>query len=370
MSIVAFVLGSQRFEGKNWENVEIDDDLIRYNPFSFSWPVQTNWSKLVAQAVDEAGGKGWVTEFAGSTSGFAEQVSNQVESGSFATEEDEEAALALLEVLEAHPYMTRLYTRVSAEEMTLDPIFGRSSGGDVSRTHQLSATVDGVDVCSADTPDSVDPCEFVTCGAAGICRVAMNGDAGAAGAPAEVAACGCLPGATARTTFAPDGTATVICQDARMSFLNPGDQEAGMPTLPDPCATFDCGSFGHCTPVNMTPTCVCDEGYVAIGSFGDDGRVTTCVEPLDPVPTDFYDNRLPELPSELPGGREVAVPEPASSGSGGSSNSTDSTSSRGASASGASGGGCSIAGERRASGLLALALLGLAGWVRRGRERH
>jgi hypothetical protein len=85
----------------------------------------------------------------------------------------------------------------------------------------------------------------------------------------------------------------VICQDQRMSFLNPGDQEAGAETLPDPCATFDCGEHGSCLAVNMTPTCVCDQGYVAIGAFTPAGRTTTCVVPDQPIEAEFYQRTLP-----------------------------------------------------------------------------
>jgi hypothetical protein len=52
-----------------------------------------------------------------------------------------------------------------------------------------------------------------------------------------------------------------------MSFLNPGDRETPEATpLAEPCVGFDCGA-GTCVPMNMTPTCVCDEGMVATGRF-------------------------------------------------------------------------------------------------------
>jgi hypothetical protein len=189
--------------------------------------------------------------------------------------------------------------------MTLDPILGRTTLGDVARERQLVQFVNGVDQCPAS--GTTDPCRFVTCGAGGICRTVPVDDG--LGGTTEAAACGCVPGATARTTFAPDGTATVICQDRRMSFLNPGDQQDDMQALPDPCATFSCGAFGSCVSVNMTPTCVCQEGYVAIGGFDDSGvRQTTCVSPSEAIPDSFYDGRLPELPEDTPGGVEVDVP--------------------------------------------------------------
>jgi len=169
MGIVVFVLGQQRYEGKNWDNIAIADDQIKFNPFSYRFPIATNWTQLVAKGVDEAGGQGWVTEFAGSSATYAEQVGAQVQNNNFATPEDREAAQALLASLQAYPYLTRLYTRVSAEEMTSDPVFGRSAGGDVSTNHQLSRFVDGVDQCP-EVPVSTDPCDFTTCGAGGLCR--------------------------------------------------------------------------------------------------------------------------------------------------------------------------------------------------------
>jgi hypothetical protein len=320
MGIVVFVLGQQRYEGKNWDNIEIADDQIKYDFFSDRYPNATNWTQLVAKGVDEHGGQGWVTEFAGSSATYAEQVGTQVQNDNFATPEDREAAQVLLASLQAYPYLTRLYTRVSAEEMTSDPIFGRSALGDVSTSHQLSRFVNGVDQCAMGPRVSTDPCDFTSCGAAGLCRpipVANTGMSmvsnGSVDPSAPVAGCACWAGATARLTYAPDGTTTVVCQDGRLSFLNPGDSDdqGGGEVLPDPCAGFSCGSNGQCISMNLTPTCVCDQGYVAVGQITADGtRQMNCVKPADAVPAAFYANTLPSLPKELPGGREVKLTEP------------------------------------------------------------
>lgn len=319
MSLVVFILGDQRYEAKNWENVTIDDSELRFAPYT--WPALTNWPILVAKGVDAAGGQGWVTEFAGSTESFVTQIQAQIEADTFNAEEDREAAHALLEVIEPHPYLTRLYSRLSAEEMTSDPIFGRSSGDDVDQVHEIQQSMD-TDACTFDAP--TEACDFVTCGAGGICRTAAVDDGN--GGEQIVTGCGCVAGATARTTFAPDGTATVICQDQRMSFLNSGDQEAGAETLPDGCAEFDCGEHGTCVPVNLTPTCVCEQGYIAVGNFTEDGqRETTCIAPTEAIEASFYDRQLPALPENMPGGRDDVMP-PAGGGSGGGSTiSTSST---------------------------------------------
>jgi len=79
-----------------------------------------------------------------------------------------------------------------------------------------------------------------------------------------------------------------------MSFVNPGDQQAGAEALPDPCATFDCGEHGSCLAMNMTPTCVCETGYVAIASAEGGGRGTTCVAPNLPIAAEFYSLTLPD----------------------------------------------------------------------------
>jgi hypothetical protein len=317
MSIVTFVLADTRFESKNWPNLDVSDDRIRYNPFAYyASSVSTNWASLVAQSVDAAGGQGWVTEFAGPSASYAEQVRAQVQNGNFGTEDDAAAAAELLAALEGHPYLTRLYTRLSAEEMTSDPVFGRSALGDVVRTHQLSRVVEGIDQCSDEARESTDPCDFATCGAGGLCRTVStpNPSAGATNGPSAdltFAACACVPGATARVTLAPDGSPTIICQDGRMSFLNAGDRETeDADVLPDACAGYDCGEHGQCTAMNLTPTCVCDQGFVAVGSVDAKGaRRVRCAEPDDAVPAAFYDKRLPGLPVDLPGGRDVGVPQ-------------------------------------------------------------
>jgi hypothetical protein len=138
-----------------------------------------------------------------------------------------------------------------------------------------------------------------------------------------------------------------------MSFLNPGDVEIpGATPLPDPCTGYDCGAEGECVSMNMTPTCVCNVGMVAVASVTAEGaRQTRCVTPTDDVPIAFYARRIPDLPQSLPGGRQVETPPPPYEAGGGSS--------------------CSASGGT-ASGLVGLGVIGAAlaiGTLRRGRRR-
>jgi MYXO-CTERM domain-containing protein len=306
MGIVVFILGDQRYEGANWPNLEVDPaDLV------YDWRTgQHNWVHEVARVVDEAGGQGWVTETATPTDSYI----SRLEATSPADEEQAEAVDALLDLMRPHPYISRLYTRLSAEEMVSDPIFRRSAGADVERWREIPYDPDDDECVWDGSVPATSACDFIACGVGGTCAEVTQEDG------TVIAGCACVPGATARTTLAPDGTATVACQDMRMSFLNPGDREVpGATPLPDPCVGFDCGA-GTCVPMNMTPTCVCDRGLVAVGAIDFDAgtRSTECVRPDTPIESGFYGQRLPERPLNLPGGREVDTPvEPGPSTFGG-----------------------------------------------------
>lgn len=333
MSIAVFVLADRRFEAADWPNLKIDPNTILWSD-RYGNGLQTNYSARVAQAVDENDGKGWVTQFAGATDGYIdairsqksrleydiqyyeeqeaaaqaagdEELRQQWEDARLAQEQTLNNANAMLSMMDGTQYITRLYTRLSPEEMGSDPRFKRSSGGDVSNVIELPKSVDGKNLCpDYDQQPDVKPCDLTTCGAGGICRN-VSTDRGL------VAACGCVPGASARMVMGEDGLPTTLCQDLRMSFLNPGDRDQNGMVLPDPCASYSCGKHGTCITVNMTPTCECERGYVALADF--EGQVQ-CVEPDSDVPSDFYDKRLPEL--ALSGGRTIMVPPPSTQDAG------------------------------------------------------
>jgi MYXO-CTERM domain-containing protein len=289
MGMTVMVLGNQRYQPANWPLVTINDNEIAFDP-SNPWGANgTNWSSLVARKIDEAGGQGFVTEYAGSTAEFLQMIT----ASPVNTDEQQRAKDALLGVMQDNPYMTRLYARLSPEEMRSDPIFRRSELGDVSRVHDLSRYVDGVDLCSDQTmmPPG-NPCDFAACGAGGTCAVDAAGNAG----------CACLDLATARPMTSPEGRPTVSCQDTRMSFVNPGDvDEATGTRLGDPCQTVGCGDHGRCVAVNLTPTCQCDRGFIAVNN--NDGM--RCQAPVQPIPETFY---LRQMPDPAHPGRDLGGP--------------------------------------------------------------
>jgi hypothetical protein len=307
MGIVTWVLGKQRYEPANAEELSIDNKDLRFDSMTY----KSNWLPLVARAVDAAQGRGFVVE----DGQLVEPLRMLAENSSANTPAQTEARKALLDLFANTTYLTRLYTRLSPEEMTYDPVFRRSNKGDVSRFRTIVTDNDGGLAC-AYPPPPVDPCDFAACGALGICRSVYSAGADAGAGANTVAACGCADGATARATFVPnaesaDFAKTVSCIDKRLSFLNPGDRNAAGAALPDPCVGLNCGGHGKCVAMNMTATCECEHGYVAEGVVDAAGkRSARCLMPATAIPDSFYNRRpMPRDPS-LPVGREEPVPMP------------------------------------------------------------
>lgn len=303
MGIVAWVFADQRYEPMApAKELEIDNSQLRWG----GYPEWTNWKAVVARAVDAAEGKGWVVDQAGKT----DDLRNLIISQELEPEDPRyEAQQALKELIEGKSYMTRLYTRLSPEEMTYDPGFKRSGKGDVSAERQLPFVKE---LCDDNWDnDQLNPCDFNPCGARGLCRVVSSDNGG------TVAACACAPGLTARASVVQEGApAEISCIDERLSFLNPGDRDTAGEVLPDACAGVSCGDHGKCVTMNMTPTCECDQGYVAHALSTAEGNVPmTCVLPSEPIPDSFYKTRLE--PRDLPTGREVHIVEVKTSGGGG-----------------------------------------------------
>jgi len=89
----------------------------------FSMPTQTTYPTQVMQAIGDAGGRAFVTEHASPT--------------------DELGGITDLEaraLIERNAYVTRFYTRLTPEAMTVDPEFVFPGGEDVNRLHVVDIT--------------------------------------------------------------------------------------------------------------------------------------------------------------------------------------------------------------------------------------
>ncbi len=296
MGVKVWVLGAQRFGPENVPSVEVPDEEIVFDYNRF----QTNYLSLVARKIDEAGGHGFVTEYAQPTENLLPMIQNSGVPGG----PDSPAAKArdeLIELLQRNPYVTRLYTRLSPEEMDIDPLFGPAEGEDVSNIHQLE------DPTCGGEQDAPQPCAFQACGAGGHCGVAEAG-----------AGCACAEGAVARVV--PGSQPRVSCVDLRLNFAALATLDVGVISLPNPCEGNDmCGANGECLSLNGSATCRCAQGFIAVTTFNEEGMATpTCAEPTEAIPAEFYrEAQLPEPNLPYPGRRTPIRGGVAGTGGGG-----------------------------------------------------
>ena len=237
MSILAFIAGPSRYQSGNYANVLMDPAWLRYDPNGF----ETNYFAVSSWLADQVGGHAFFTEYAGPvvwTSSFSETASERW----------------LLDLSDRHTTLTRMFTRLSAWEMDIDPIFEPSAGGSVPNTLDLGGN-EPVDVCN---DSGIGDCGGTYCGPGAQCATTSFGDA-----------CVCPEGWLARAIVNPGaagaaGMPTVTCQDASHDLFS--TEELG---VDGPCSEWTCGEYGTCAELNGFPTCQCDAGYAAFAMPGD-----------------------------------------------------------------------------------------------------
>ncbi|MBM4361077.1 MAG: DUF2330 domain-containing protein, partial [Deltaproteobacteria bacterium] len=291
MGLVAYILADRRYAPDNFVDLEIPDSAIEFDQYGS----QNNYLSVVSRESDRVGGQAFVTEYARGTSDLVTQLEGQ-----FVDPEDLGAVAArdrLLSLLRAHPMLTRLYARMSAEEMTTDPVFTVAADQtEVDNVHDLTAPDFDYSSCGPTWTDPVvDPCDFVYCGRMGAC-VTTPGAEGSA----ELAACVCGDDATARATTTTNGRVEIYCEPLAMDLdAPPAPLAAGAsPAAPPPlfqaaCEGFSCGAHGECVGMNGNPTCRCEAGYAA--------RATTEYDPSTGAPSTAigclpFDGKAPPLP--------------------------------------------------------------------------
>jgi hypothetical protein len=238
LGVLAFILADRRYGPRNYAEITISDDLIRFDEFGG----RNNYLTLVSREIDHrGGGHAFVTEYAHGTADLVTQLKN-----GFVPPDMKDAVAAndaLVALLGRFAYLTRLYTRISPEEMTVDPVFvPASSQVDVSNVHDTAA----------DHPCVAAPaCTFSYCGPKGMCLPI----------DARTDGCYCESGATAMVTPTFGSQPAVYCAPVSTDVLGAVDDDGGA----SPCRSIDCGQ-GVCTLINGNPTCQCTAGHVAMVS--------------------------------------------------------------------------------------------------------
>ncbi len=116
MRVLVWIYGQTQAVPENYAHLEIDDRDLTVTPFG-----GTNYRQLLGERADMHNGQAFITEYAMPTSSLA-------------------VVDPLLQSLrEAYPYITRMSTVISPEEMTVDPVFSYDANRpDVSNIHDLS----------------------------------------------------------------------------------------------------------------------------------------------------------------------------------------------------------------------------------------
>ncbi|CAN5836354.1 hypothetical protein BH11MYX2_BH11MYX2_15260 [soil metagenome] len=245
---------------------------------------RTNYPMVVARTVDEAGGDAFVREYSGSS-----YIPNSFQSGCCASDFDvcnigndtncqcplsafdmgdcvglgdaRDGVDFLNTLASRHNWLTRLTTRISAEEMTFDPQFEPDFGTATSGGQQvLNGQVHTLAGCTGNLV-SVDKyaavmaqqeCSSVYCGPGGRC---VGTDQGAA--------CACDSEHVAQQYMDLDNKPSIAC----VPTTPPVDLRAGGAQLPDACAGVSCGE-GTCIDRNGVAVCECEAGTAALPGAG------------------------------------------------------------------------------------------------------
>jgi len=280
MGILTFIAADERYAPQNYRELTVSADDLQ-------WDYNTgtsNYYTLVSHLVDEAGGKAFVTQSAGTTELLDDNALRATIANDDGGEEVQAARDYVVNLAANFGYLTRLYTRMGGWEMTDDPVFAPADLSDVDRVIDLSNR-EPVEICAEGVQRSRlrQPCGNTYCGVGGICALTDEG----------VEGCICPEGATARRIRSPVGAGralrrTITCQDASLNLL-PADE------VGDVCANVSCGEGGSCIAVNGFPTCRCDDGYAARASGVASGaRCIPVVETFDVSQLKFSNTGVPD----------------------------------------------------------------------------
>lgn len=233
-SLSVTVVSDVTFTVAGGEALAPDPEGIVFDPVTG----RTNYFEWMARAADEADGRAWVLDFAGShglTTALPGSESN----------------------LSAYPWMTHFTTRLSPRHMAEDAVFAPTDG----QTYR-DAVIDlsgqrGIPLCGELEPPA--PCYDTYCGLGAECVDTLE---------KAYPHCLCAAGDVAQAVVGPDGEVRATCTPP----TNPLGLAADVETTLDPCASLDCGE-GECVVVAGFGACRCAEGA---GAFIDSIHELRC----------------------------------------------------------------------------------------------
>lgn len=320
LTVTSFVFADKPFKPQGHPIVQIDQERIAQDATG-----RTNYPMVLARTVDEAGGDGFAIEYRGlpvrpEFGGMSAQCcagpndfcgvanNNQCECprGELDLEDcnktsDIVEGVKLLDALaDKYSTVTRLTTRVSAEEMTFDPAFEAEFTTQQPVRTSLFGVQKSLDNCSSavvDKPafeaiEAVQGCATIYCGA-GECMATEAG-----------AGCACNAGYVAQRFDDLDGKPSVTC----VPQTPPCDLRAGGDVLPDACVGVDCGA-GVCMDRNGVAVCACNAGAAAVAGTTDVARCAATTSSSHSPGAQDYSDALADL--------DVCAPAPPSCGENG-----------------------------------------------------
>lgn len=278
LTVTSFIYANTVFKPQGHPVVQISRDRIARDATG-----RTNYPMVLARTVDEAGGDGFVTEFAGAPvraelgNGFccdgtsdncnvANDAKCQCPRAEFDYADCKDTGdivdgVKLLDALGAkYSTVTRITTRVSAEEMTFDPAFEADFAPAPLGRLQIAASQPSLASCASEV---VDKAAFARLTAAQSCATTYCG-AGQCVTTAAGPGCACDAGYVAQRFSDLDGLPSVTC----VPQTPPVDLRAGGDVLPDACATASCGA-GVCMDRNGVAVCACNTDAAAVAGQGD-----------------------------------------------------------------------------------------------------
>ncbi len=279
LTVTAYVLNSGSYFAPE------NHPVVAINPADISTDAngRVNYPMVMARAIDEAGGDGFVIEYAGDVpapvfdncceggesdncgigfDGLCQCPLAGFDADDCGEQTDLVAGYTLLDELRTnYTHLSRITTRLSPEEMSFDPVFGPASTMPVQGRLQITGQRRQMwgcesDVIDRDLHDSVEllvDCASTYCGR-GICAVDAAGEAG----------CICEGGFKARQFTDLDGAPSVTC----VPQVGTVDLAAGGLTLPTACKPSTCGS-GSCLDVGGFATCDCGATGLAVPNAQD-----------------------------------------------------------------------------------------------------